>query len=390
MRITHNKKRVNIGLEVRVHPSSWDEKKQRVRGQSEFATTTNALLNTCKTNVLKAYDVLLQKNITFSARDILDVYQGKDRIEVGFIEAFDLYLRDMKAKVGVGYKKPTLVKYTASRNILEKFLIYIGKADVLLPLVDRKLIADFDQYQRGVLKRQNNSVNKTHQQVKKMLKQCRINGWITFDPYDFYVSKSTPTCKEFLTFQELEPVFRFTSENKRLMTTRDIVLVMCLTGLAHTDMRNLKPENVRVGVDGKKWIEVRRQKTGVLTLVPVIPIVEEILTKYRSNPECVKRERVLPVPCSQVLNRSITLLLNAVGIRKHCTSHSFRYTFGSTVLAGTGVSLEIAGKMMGHSSLRSTQHYSKLSEKRLADAVATLGTLVEQNLQGSQQEKRTE
>ncbi len=80
MRITHNKKRVNIGLEVRVHPSSWDEKKQRVRGQSDFASTTNALLSTCKTNVLKAYDVLLQKNITFSARDILDVYWKKRSI----------------------------------------------------------------------------------------------------------------------------------------------------------------------------------------------------------------------------------------------------------------------------------------------------------------------
>jgi integrase len=155
---------------------------------------------------------------------------------------------------------------------------------------------------------------------------------------------------------------------------------MCFTGLAHADVSLLSYEHIKIGVDGKRWLEINRQKTGVLTLVPLLPVADEILRKYLDDSKCLSHVGLLPIPCVQVFNRNISLLMKAVGVNKKISSHSCRYTFASTILMGTGIPLEIAGKMLGHASLRSTQHYSKLSEKRIADAIVNLDKMITDNI----------
>jgi len=367
-------------LPIRVSISEWDKLKQRVKGNSDLAKQYNALLHTYKTKAFTAYEMLSRKDAPFTCKQIVDVIYGKHQKAIGILEAFDHFIQAMLHKVGTDYAMPTVIKYKASRSILAKFIESTGRKDIALQDIDRKCIADFDQFQRGELKRQNNSVNKTHQQIKKILRQARINGWMSDDPYDFYKAKATPTSKPFLTFQELDPLINFQSDNNRLMKTRDVFLFCCFTGLAHADVSRLSSSHIKIGVDGKRWIELSRQKTGVLTLVPLLPIAESILQKYAELNANIGNSKLLPVPCSQVFNRSIRLLLNAVGISKKCTSNSCRYTFASTVLMGTGISLEIAGKLLGHNSIRSTQHYSKLSEKRVADAVENLHHLISEKI----------
>jgi site-specific recombinase XerD len=368
---------------VKVVKYDWDNLKQRVKGNSDLAKQYNALLHTLKSKAFSAYEMLCRKDTPFTTRDIVDTINGKHQKVIGILQAFDHFIQAMLHNVGTDYAMPTVIKYKATRSILCKFITSTGRKDISLNDVDRKCIADFDQYQRGELKRQNNSVNKTHQQVKKVLRQARINGWMVNDPYDFYKAKATPTSKPFLTFHELEPLINFQSDNNRLMKTRDVFLFCCFTGLAHSDVKRLSTSHLKIGVDGKRWIELARQKTGVLTMVPLLPIADSILQKYAEQKAFSDDSKLLPVPCSQVFNRGIRNLLQTVGINKKCTSHSCRYTFASTVLMGTGIPLEIAGKLLGHNSIRSTQHYSKLSEKRIADATENLGDWIESKLRHS-------
>jgi site-specific recombinase XerD len=46
-------------------------------------------------------------------------------------------------------------------------------------------------------------------------------------------------------------------------------------------------------------------------------------------------------------------------IKKELTIHIARHTFAATVSLTNGGPIETAGKMLGHTNLKTTQHYAK-------------------------------
>lgn len=52
-------------------------------------------------------------------------------------------------------------------------------------------------------------------------------------------------------------------------------------------------------------------------------------------------------------------------ITKPLTMHIARHTFATTVLLSNGVSMEATSKMLGHSSIKTTQIYGKIVESRV-------------------------
>jgi hypothetical protein len=45
----------------------------------------------------------------------------------------------------------------------------------------------------------------------------------------------------------------------------------CNTGLEHVDVEKLTPNNIVIGIDGKKWIYTFREKTDIKFNVPLLP-----------------------------------------------------------------------------------------------------------------------
>jgi integrase len=59
---------------------------------------------------------------------------------------------------------------------------------------------------------------------------------------------------------------------------------------------------------------------------------------------------------------------------KNATIHDLRHTFAS-VLVNNGVGLEVIGKLVGHSNIRTTQRYSHLADKALKEATNLIDPL---------------
>jgi len=55
------------------------------------------------------------------------------------------------------------------------------------------------------------------------------------------------------------------------------------------------------------------------------------------------------------------------GITKPLTTHLARHTFATTVTLTNGVPIETVSKMLGHKSLRTTQHYAKIVDRKVSD-----------------------
>lgn len=137
-------------------------------------------------------------------------------------------------------------------------------------------------------------------------------------------------------------------------------------------MKKLSRKDIVTGIDGEKWIVIGRQKTGTPTRLPLLPKALEIMEKYQNNPKCAATGALLPVLSNQKMNAYIKEIADLCGIDKVLTFHIARHTFATTVTLSNGVPIETVSKILGHKSIKQTQHYAKILDIKVS---ADMGNL---------------
>lgn len=79
----------------------------------------------------------------------------------------------------------------------------------------------------------------------------------------------------YLTLPELQAIEQKTFKMDRLEIVKDLFLFQCYTGLAYSDMALLTENDVSLGIDGNKWIIIRRKKTDIRSVIPLLPMAFE-------------------------------------------------------------------------------------------------------------------
>jgi len=110
------------------------------------------------------------------------------------------------------------------------------------------------------------------------------NGWLTKDPFIAYKAKLKVVERPYLNKEEIQLLYEKKFASERLSQVRDIFLFSCYTGLAYIDVKKLSKSNVNIGVDGEEWIFTNRQKTGISTRIPLLPVAQELILKYENHP----------------------------------------------------------------------------------------------------------
>lgn len=108
--------------------------------------------------------------------------------------------------------------------------------------------------------------------------------------------------RPFLVEEELDRIIEKTFLVSGMNQVRDIVIFCCYTGLAYVDVEKLTREEIATGIDGEKWIWTSRQKTDTTTRLPLLPPTLEILYRYKDDPQCLNKKRLLPVLSNQKMN----------------------------------------------------------------------------------------
>jgi integrase len=147
---------------------------------------------------------------------------------------------------------------------------------------------------------------------------------------------------------------------------RDIFIFCCYTGLAYADVEKLTRDEITTGIDSEKWIWTSRQKTDSATRIPLLPPALEILDRYKDDPQCLNKNRLLPVLSNQKMNTYLKEISDACDIKKKMTFHTARHTFATTVTLTNGVPIETVSKMLGHRNLKTTQHYAKILDLKVS------------------------
>lgn len=371
LRITVNGIRAEIALKRTVSPDSWDSKRQAVRGKNAEAASINEQIRVFEMRIYEEYNKLVGRGEYISANKIKAAFLGLDRLQQTVVTAFQYHNKRIEAQVGKQFAKGTYERYVICLRLLQEFMEYkYGKSDFYLNEIELGYISDFDFYLRTVRNCSNNTTVKYLKNFKKIINLAKDMGWIANDPFVNYKAKLEEIDKEILTQEELDILLIKELKIPRIDAVRDVFIFCCLTGLAYSDVKKLANENVFKGVDGNKWIQVSRTKTNVLAKIPLSPIALQIIDKYKEHPICLKSNRLLPVLSNQKFNVYLKELGDCCGIHKNLTSHTARHTFATTVTLNHRVPIEIVSKMLGHKSLKTTQHYSRIVEVKIADDMA--------------------
>lgn len=373
LRITIDGKSFEISAKRWVLPEKWDVKSQRQKGASEDARNLNIHLSNLKQKVYSAFNALSIDNEFITVELLKEKLSGKSKVTHTLLPIFMDHNSKCEKLVGTGYAPGTIERYKTTLKHIRDFMETKYKIkDIDIEKIDNSFISEFDFYLRSVRKCGNNSTVKYVKNFKKIIRICMANGWLAKDPFANYKAKVKPVTPIFLYEDELNAIIKKSFEMDRLDQVRDIFVFSCFTGLAFVDVEKLSPKNICIGIDGKKWVSTKRQKTDINSSVPLLPIAEAIVNKYKDNKFCQIKNRLLPVLSNQKMNAYLKEIATVCGIRKELTYHTARHTFATTVTLSNGVPIESVSKMLGHSSIKMTQHYAKITDTKVSRDMSEL------------------
>ena len=99
-----------------------------------------------------------------------------------------------------------------------------------------------------------------------------------------------------------------------------------------------------------------------------------LVLKYKDHPVVCSNDRILPVLSNQKMNSYLKELADICGISKNLSMHVARHTFATSVTLSNGVPIETVSKMLGHTSLKTTQIYAKIVDSKISEDMAILKT----------------
>lgn len=373
VRLTIDGKRFEYSTKKFIEVSKWSPELSKMKGSSEEARSINSLLDFTRNRINEIHFELLKESKSVVIDDFKNKLLGIKKRERMLITIFEEHNRKMKELVGLEYAAGTLERYETSLRHTQSFLSWkYNVSDISIEKIDHAFITDYEFYLRSERKCANNTAVKYIKNFHKIINQCLANGWLDKDPFVNYKSKVKEVVREYLTDQEIETIIKKKFVAVRLELVRDIFIFSCFTGLAYVDVKQLTREHINWGIDGDKWIFKNRQKTDTTSKIPLLPRAQQIIDKYADYPVCKNENSLLPVLSNQKMNAYLKEIADVCGINKELTFHIARHTFATTVTLSNGVPLETVSKMLGHTNLKTTQHYAKILDKKISEDMQKL------------------
>lgn len=377
LRFTVDGKRTETSTGKSCDPNRWNTKAGRAIGTREDIRVLNAYLDKLESKALALHQVMTTTEETVTAETIKNRFIGKALKSRTLVTVFEEHNARMKSLIGKEYERSTLQRYeTCLMHVRDFMQLNYKVSDISVTAVNFAFLVDFEYYLRSVRNCGNNSAIKYIKNLGKIVRICLGNGWITIDPYLNYKPKQYTINREVLTKEELKRVKEKQFNMERLCIVRDMFVFSCYTGLAYVDVFKLKRSELVKGVDGNLWIYTNRKKTDTLSRIPVLPAALSIIKAYENHPQCVVKDTLLPMMSNQKMNAYLKEIADVCGINKLLTFHIARHTFATTITLNNGVPIESVSKMMGHTSIKTTQIYAKVLDHKIgSDMDKILGKL---------------
>lgn len=346
--ILYGRRKKYVSTGVKILKNQWSAK-SGVCNCFEM-TTLNRRIATIKSVIDDYITSLIEANAVFTFEGLERHLSKASREKVSFIEFAE---ERISARTDIREStRRTEMKLIGS---LKEF----GRITDFSDLTRENIVAYDDFLRRKGLKQ--TTVWSYHKSLKTYINEAIRREIIQTSPYlTIRIKRGESEQGRWLTEEELKKVMDVELPTRSLRDVRDLFVVQCFTGLAYADL--MRTDFSSPGEDnGRYYLAGDRQKTGEGYCTVLLPDVLEIIERH---------DGVLPKYPNQKYNMILKAVAGYAGVDKPLSSHWGRRTCGMLLL-NRGVSIEVVAKVLGHSSIRTTESiYAKILNRSVIDSVS--------------------
>ncbi len=241
---------------------------------------------------------------------------------------------------------------------LRQFQTYFKKHNIL-NLKSMDIFSFLSQFEnKRTLNRKLSSINAFYDFCHK-LEFARINVNIPMAK----VPKSLP---KYLSFDEIQTGLKLIDRTK-LLGLRDYALVLFLyaSGCRVSEAILAKREDLNMEDPNNAWLKIRFAKGQKERMVPLAPIAVNALQAYLNEASMQSAYLWLNYRAEPLSRISAYKIIKS---HLNVSPHVLRHSFASALIIG-GADLRVVQELLGHSSLETTQIYTHIEKKHLAQTV---------------------
>lgn len=385
-RMSINGEDEELSIGEKVTSDQWGVKTKKVKG-GEDAKRINLKMSELIVELNSIFKEMTKSNAIITPKMLKNKFLGKsivvqaaepvnEKFKPTLLQAVDMYITNFEKMVEKDLRSAeTLRKWRSTKNKVIEFIREQYKTDdLLLENLEYSFATQFYQYLTVDAKEivQEPTAKKYIKNIKGVLNVAETTNVINKNPIQKFKCGGDDTDIQPLELVEVDRIWRKEIGIKRLAEVRDAFIFQCFTGFAYQDIYAITIEHIaHYGIDAEPWLIKDRGKTGITEMVPVLPIVAELIEKYKDH-GCRKVEgKLIPVNSNFRYNCYLKELAVICGINRDLNTHLARHTFADIMLNVMGFTLAEVGRMLGQKSIRTTQRYAKVRRQLISQNMAS-------------------
>lgn len=377
VRITVDGEEKEISVKEQIDLSAWNGEKGIVKGNSIAVKSVNDHLDNIRFGIRDKYRKLVDAGELVTAESVRDAYLGICILQKGhkLFALLEYYRKIWEGKLSNGSFK----NYKTTIAYLKMFLeIKYPSKDIYLSQLNTEFVTEFEYYIRHHSIKDHdpclgNGVAKHIQRVKRMMNWAVELGWIKSNPFSKYSCPVKKSKRKKLDIQQLVTLEQKLYNDPALQFVKDLFLFSCYTGFAFADVMQLRKNHFEWDTNDIVWCKVYRQKSDVLSPVPLLKDAATIINAYKDHPDVIGSDTIFPEVTNQYVNRRLKMMQEICEIDIPLTFHVARHTFAKTVALKNGIPLETIQMLIGHTKISTTQIYADVDEEKIINDMNGLG-----------------
>ncbi len=340
----------------------------RATGKSARSREINRQLDEIRASALSIYQDLFALREKVSAEEVKCILLGMAYGQETLVAFFLRFIKKFEKKVGVNRVEGTATSYKYACSHLIQFLNKeYNLSDIPFTALDRSFIDKYDLHLRTDCRLGAGTILLLTTHLMTVIRRAKSAGILTSNPFAGYEAERPAREIKYLTEQELERIMSTPLHNRKLYHIRDLFLFSCFTGLAYADLKRLSEKDIIQKEDGSQWIRIRRKKTDVASYVRLLDIPLRFIEKYK--PER-RSDKIFNVYCRSYLIKLTKEVGEQYGF--YMTFHQARHNFGTHITLSLGIPIETVSRMMGHTSITTTQIYAEVKSRKVDEDTKAL------------------
>ena len=374
IRIIKDRKAKFISLGIKINPKDWNDNQLKVRKSHPNSQRMN---NFIAHKIAEAEGIVLDletKSNYVSPKSIKENIMGTS--PQNFLQYFQNYINNLE-------KNGKHINYRNTKTIYSKLKNYIGKNDFAFDELTVTFLKNYETYMSNKLGNSINTIHTSMKIIRRIINEAIREDLIPPEksPFIKYKLKTEKVKKEFLTEDEIRRMEELQLDKNSMRNHHRNIYIFATYagGLRISDIIQLKWSEY----DGERVL-VSTKKTKNIVSVKLPKKAKEIIESYKTK-KSKKNHYIFPFLKNDIdysdkalfnaisshtayTNKDLKVIAKMAGIDKKIHFHTSRHTFATRALK-KGMRIEYVSRLMGHSTIKTTQVYAKIVNQDLDDAM---------------------